>query len=87
MQQFTLSNVSEPLLQKMFDKLRTGGNTVSTLQQDNYTVIGSGITAQVVYDAAAQQATVTILSKPWIVPASLIEGRVREALAVASRAV
>jgi hypothetical protein len=84
---FWLESVSTPVLHKMLDELRAGGNDVRTTDMtvgEYHTVSGSGVTAQLVYDTINQRAQVTITDKPFLVSYSYIEGEVREALRVAS---
>lgn len=87
MHSFWLERVSTPVLHKMLDELRAGGNEVfkhNATTGECYGVIGSGVSAQVDYDAISQRARVMILGQPFFVPSSCIEGKVREALRVAS---
>jgi hypothetical protein len=86
---FWLPQISAPVFEKVLQQLQQSGNTVTPIMlvpnagNPAYTVNGSGIVAQVVFDAANQRALVTILSKPFLVPVSYIEGKVREALRAA----
>ena len=93
MHSFYLENVTTPVLYKMFEELRAGGSSIdaSPMNQAPYNppafnVCGSGIRALVQYDPGTLRATVTIQDKPFLVPYSLIEQKVREALRVASAA-
>jgi hypothetical protein len=91
MHSFWLANVSRSVLDKMLQDLRDNGNVVqesrSVLPKAHdplvYGVTGSGITATVVYDPLNARACVTIESKPFLVPVSYIEQKVRESLRVA----
>lgn len=86
MHSFWLAQVSQPLLEKMFEQLRAGGSTVESFILDPvgsypaWKVQGSGIIAQVAYDRINQRALVTILSKPFLAPVSYIESEVRKSL-------
>ncbi len=88
MHSFTLPGVTTPVLYKMLEELRAGGNTVLAGSSSSlgfiFFVQGSGIIAQVDYYPGNLLATVTIQDKPFLVPYSLIEQKVREALRVAS---
>lgn len=85
---FWLAHINQSLLEKMLDCLRATGNSVESLMRvpsggPSYVVNGSGIVAVVDYDVGNQRALVTIQSKPFLVPASMIEQKVREALKMA----
>ena len=90
MHSFYLENVTTPVLYKMLEELRAGGNTVKAhpVVQGGvqvWSVEGSGILAWVhYYDSTGSRTQVTIQDKPFLVPYSLIEQKVREALRVAS---
>lgn len=89
MHSFWLANVTRPTLDKMLQDLRDNGNSVEPIMivpgpaTAAYTVQGSGITAKVLYDTANLRALVTIEEKPFLVPVSYIEQKVRESLRVA----
>jgi len=89
MHSFWLAQVSRPILDRMLQDLRDHGNTVEPMlivpgpAVAGYSVQGSGITARVVYDPSNQRACVTIEEKPWLVPVSYIEQKVRESLKAA----
>ena len=89
MHSFYLENVTTSVLYKMLEELRAGGNTVKAHPVQGgvqvWSVEGSGILAWVhYYDSTGSRTQVTIQDKPFLVPYSLIEQKVREALRVAS---
>lgn len=89
MHSFWLDRVTQPQLEAMLQHLRATGNQVEPFINPEVThppcwiVRGSGIVAEVIYGAQEQGVRVNIHSKPFLVPASMIEQKVREALKMA----
>ena len=82
---FTLT-LSQDLFNKLLAALRQDGNSVGIpipVPNEGLQVLieGQGVKANVIYYAASQIATVSIIDKPWWAPVGMIEQKVREALA------
>jgi hypothetical protein len=87
---FTLQNTTQPLIERMLVGLRQQGSYASDAQRIpgppetlTYIVKGNGIVARVVVHIEAKATVITVLDKPFLVPESMIEQKVREALAMA----
>lgn len=78
--QFTLPNITPPLLQRVLAVLRSEGTQVAEnpAAPGEYMLSGQGIVAYVTLFGG--QANVTIHDKPWLVPDALIEAKVRQAV-------
>jgi len=90
MHSFWLASVPRTVLDTMLRDLQNSGNTVEPVinpqipnHLPTWLVKGSGITAEVIYEESSQRALVQIHEKPWLVPVSYIEQKVRESLKVA----
>ena len=70
-------------LRQSGNQYRQEVNGVGNPPVDQFIVQGSGIRAVVTHYIDAQSAVVKILDKPFFVPESMIEQKVREALAMA----
>lgn len=84
---FTLNALPQEIFAKVLQQLQQQGIRTEIVSQAGpqfeYRIQGSGITAKVLYNSNAQLATVDILDKPFIIPTSVIEQKVRDAVAVA----
>lgn len=89
---FTLNALPQDTFDKLLLEMRSQGTAVGdpSPAQGNgvqYLIEGptplGNVKAAVLYYAGAQMATVVILNKPMFVPASMIEQKVRDAVAIA----
>ena len=88
MSSFTIQNLTPDIFKRVLDQLRDEGATIRPMGPEYgevYTVQGNNITSIVNFDRAASLARVEILDKPFFIPASMIESRVRDAVERARR--
>lgn len=64
----------------MRKRLRDGGQSVAALAENAWRIEGMGIIANASYDAGASRLSVEVVSKPFIVPTSAINGGILKAL-------
>ncbi len=77
---FTIQPVTERQLKDLGGKLAQSGTTVHAAAEHDYRIEGHGITAKATFDRAAGALTVNVIDKPFYIPESAIESRLRNAL-------
>lgn len=75
----TYPNVSQAQIDKLKTALVKGGASVTANPDGSFGIQGSGITSRAV--VIGSTLTVEIVQKPFFVPALMIDGHIKEALA------
>ena len=72
--------VTPEQIKSLPQELTNGGANVSTIDANNYEVTGHGIDAKAYYNPATKELTVTVISKPWMIPIGVIDHGIQNAL-------
>jgi len=83
-EEMRFENVASAKIDSLLQKLGEIGFTATPLASENgpqkWNIEGRGVVAEVNYDAAAQAMDVSILKRPFIIPAAAIFNRIQGAL-------
>ena len=71
---FTIGGLNQALVTQLSNEPETSVSTSGNVS----IVTGHGISATAAFDPAAGALTVTVTEKPWYVPVSLIESKLRQ---------
>lgn len=84
MSTFSVSGVEQKTVDALVAKLRS--DSANTVQQNGneFLVHGGGVTANVMYNPVAKTLAVDVTGKPFFVPMSMIEARLRDQIAEAA---
>ena len=77
---FTYDQVSPAEIQSLVAGLQANGAKVSNPSTNLYRVEGHGVVSNATYNPAASTLQVDVVSKPFYIPASMIDGGVKKAL-------
>ncbi len=75
---FTLPNVKPETIAALITKLKADPENSVQQSGNEFIISGQGVVGQASYSPASQSLTVSVTKKPWYVPESMVESKLRQ---------